>query len=87
MRDKESQKPLDHVRQSAKDALKTTSKRLIQKTAEKIAGTISNSKKTRKNCWQNWKFSIISPQNNSKTVKNEHDKEIPKERYISPEET
>ena len=48
--DIQSQKPLDHVSQSAKDALKTTSKRLIQKTAEKIAGTISNSKKTRKNC-------------------------------------
>ena len=25
-------------------------------------------------------------QNNSKTVTNEHNKEIPKERYISPEE-
>ena len=27
-----------------------------------------------------------SPQNNSQTFTNEHDKEIPKERYISPEE-
>ena len=27
-----------------------------------------------------------SQENNSKTVLNEHDKEIPKERYISPEE-
>ena len=27
-----------------------------------------------------------SQQNNSKTVTNENDKEIPKERYISPEE-
>ena len=26
------------------------------------------------------------PQNNSGTVKNEHDKEIPKEKYVSPEE-
>ena len=26
-----------------------------------------------------------SQQNNSETVTNEHDKEIPKERYISPE--
>ena len=25
------------------------------------------------------------PQNNSETVTNEHDKEIPKEKYISPE--
>ena len=27
-----------------------------------------------------------SQQNNSETVTNEHDKEMPKERYISPEE-
>ena len=25
-------------------------------------------------------------QNNSETVTNEHDKEVPKERYVSPEE-
>ena len=28
-----------------------------------------------------------SQENNLETVTNEHDKEIPKERYISPEET
>ena len=28
-----------------------------------------------------------SQQNNSERVTNEHDKDIPKERYISPEET
>ena len=27
-----------------------------------------------------------SPQNNSEAITNEHDKEIPKERYMSPEE-
>ena len=27
-----------------------------------------------------------SRQNNSETVKNEHDREVPNERYISPEE-
>ena len=32
------------------------------------------------------KVSRNSPQNNSETITNEHDKEIPKERYISPEE-
>ena len=32
------------------------------------------------------KISKISKQNNSETVTNEHDKEIPKERYISREE-
>ena len=32
------------------------------------------------------KVSKSSPQNNSETVTNEHDKETPIERYISPEE-
>ena len=32
------------------------------------------------------KVSRRSPQNNSERIINEHDKEIPKERYISPEE-
>ena len=32
------------------------------------------------------KVSKNSKQNNSDTVTNEHEKEIPKERYISPEE-
>ena len=32
------------------------------------------------------KVSKNSPQNNSEIVKNEHDKEIPKEIYISSEE-
>ena len=66
-------------------ALKTTSKRVIQETAEatshfigiKIANRIT-------------KVSKKSQQNNSKKVTNENDKEIsrevPKERNISPEE-
>ena len=32
------------------------------------------------------KVSRSSPQNNSETITNEHNKEIRKERYISPEE-
>ena len=32
------------------------------------------------------KLSKNSQQNNSETVTNEHDKEIPKEKYLSPEE-
>ena len=32
------------------------------------------------------KVSRSSPQNNSETITNEYDEEIPKERYISPEE-
>ena len=32
------------------------------------------------------KFSENSRNNNSETITNEHDKEIPKERFVSPEE-
>ena len=34
-----------------------------------------------------WKSQKISPRNSLETFKNEHDKEIPKERYISPDDT
>ena len=75
---KYSQKLLDHAKQSATDAIKTTSKRVIQKTAEqldsignKIADRITKVYKT---------FS----QNNSEMTADEHVKEIPKERYVSP---
>ena len=58
---------LDHAKQSSTDPLKTTSKRVIQKTAEatsdlicnKIANTIT-------------KVSRNLPQNNSETVRNEY---------------
>ena len=39
---KPSQKPLDYAKQSAADALKTSSKRAIQKTAEKIGNEITD---------------------------------------------
>ena len=32
------------------------------------------------------KVSSISPHNNSEAITNEHDKKIPKERFLSPEE-
>ena len=78
---KYSQKVLDHAKQSATDAFKTILKREIPKTAEatgnligyKIANIIT-------------KVSKNSQQNNPETVKAEHDKEIPKERYTSSEE-
>ena len=68
--------------------LKTTSKRIIQKTAEatgdligtKIADAVAK-------CYdvKIAKVSRNSQQNNSETVINENDEEMPKERYISPE--
>ena len=39
---KPSQKSLDYAKQSAADALKTSSKRAIQKTAEKIGNKITD---------------------------------------------
>ena len=68
MNGKYSQKLLHHAKIFATYALKTTSKRVIQKAA-KATGDLKN-----------------LPQNNSETITNEHDKETPKERYVSPEE-
>ena len=78
---KYSQKILDYAKQSATDALKVTSKRVIHKTAEATGDLIGN-----KIADRIAKVSKNSQQNNSETVTNEHEKEIPKERYISPEQ-
>ena len=78
---KYSLKLLDHAKKSATDALKTSSKRIIQKTAEATGDLICNKIANRIT-----KVSKNLQQNNSETVTNEHDKEILKERYIPPEE-
>ena len=69
---KYNQKLLDHAKQSATDALKTNSKRVIQNTRS-IWRFVGN------------KVPITLPQNNSETNTNQHNKEIPKERFLSPE--
>ena len=71
-----SEKILDHAKKSATDTLNTSSKRVIQNTAEATGDFIGN-KIANKITW----FS-----KNSETVTNKHDKKIPKERYIHPEE-
>ena len=63
------------------DTLKTTSKRIIQKTAE-VTDDLSCNKITDRIT----KVLKNSQHDNSETVTNAIDKEIPKERYISPEE-
>ena len=73
---KYSQKLLHHAKQSATDALKTASKRAIHKTAEATGDFIGNKIAN--------KISKKSLQNTSETV--DCETEIPKERYISPEE-
>ena len=60
--------------------LKTASKRAVQKTAE-ATGDLNGNKIDDKIT----KISRSSPQNNSETVTNEHDKKIPKEEYRSSE--
>ena len=73
MSSKYSQKLLDHAKQSATDAFITASKRAIQNTTEATGDLIGN-KITDKIT----KVSKNSQQNNSETVTNENDKEIPK---------
>ena len=79
MSGKYCQSLLDHAKQSAADALKTSWKRVIQKTAratdDLVGNTIAN---------KTTKTSNTLQQNNSETTANENDKEISKERYISP---
>ena len=78
---KYSQKLLDHTKQSATDARKTVSKRAIQKIPEATGDYIGNEITDKI-----MKISKTLEQNNSETVTNEHNKKIPKERYISPEQ-
>ena len=80
MSGKYSQERLDHAKESAADALKTTPKRVRQKTEEAAGDLIGN--KTADKIIQ---VSRNSQQNNSETVTNENDNEISKERYLSPE--
>ena len=61
-------------------ALKTTSKRVIPETAVAIGDIIGNKIGDRIS-----KVLKDSQRNNSEIVTNENDKEIPKERCISPE--
>ena len=72
---KYSQKRLNQAKQSVTDALKTSYKRVIQKTVEATDDLFDHKIPKRAS-----KVSKNSPQNNSKTVINEHDQEIPKKR-------
>ena len=73
---KNSQKLLDHAKQSATDALKTASKRAIQKAAEGTSDLIRNEITDK-----NTRVSKTSPKNNLER----NEEEILRERYISPE--
>ena len=79
--DRTRQKLLGHAKQSAADVFKTASKKAIQKTAE-ATGTLIGNKIGNKITG----VPKHPQQNNSETATIEYDKEIPKERYRSPEE-
>ena len=70
-----------HPTRPATDAFKTALKRSIQKTVKATGILIAN-----KIADKTTEVPKDLQQNNSETVTNEHDKEIPKERYISSEE-
>ena len=68
------------VKKIAREALKTTSKTAIQKTVAATGDLIGD-----KIVDKSIKISKASQEINSETITSKHDKEIPKERYISPE--
>ena len=68
------------LKKSATDPLKTSSERGIQKPAEATGNLIANIIADRIT-----KASRLSRQSNSEEIINKHGKEIPKQRYISPE--
>ena len=78
---KYNQKLLGNAKKSATDSLKASLKRIIQKIAEATSDLIGYKITDRI-----IKVSRNSQQNNSETVTNEHDKEIFKEKYVSPDE-
>ena len=78
---KYSQKFLDRAKQSTRDTFKTTSKKVIQR-ADEATGDLTGNKIADRIT----KVLKILQQKNLETVTNAHDKEIPKERHISPEE-
>ena len=80
MSNKYSQKLVDSAKKSAADAIKTTSKRRTQKTAEATGDLIGNKRADK------IVKSASKKSHNEEIQSNEVNNEIPKERYISPKE-
>ena len=79
MSSKYGQKLADTAKKSATDAIKTASKRAIQKTAEATGDLVGNEIAD--------KIMSASKKSRNEEIKsNEVNNEIPKERYISPKE-
>ena len=78
MSNKYGQKHFDCAKKSTTDAIKTASKRKIQKTAEATDDLISNK--------INDKITSVSKKSTKKLENNETEVDKSKKRYISPEE-
>ena len=81
-------KRLDHAKQSATEATESSSKRIIQKTAETTGALTGNrivKVVVKRYDAKITKVSKNSQQNNLEIVANENDKERPKEICMSPE--
>ena len=76
------QKLLDDAKQPASGRIKTSPKRVIQKSLEATGDLIGN-----KTADKITKVSKYSQQHNSEKARSDHYIEIPTERYVSPEET
>ena len=77
-----------NIGKNVSEKLKLSQKDLFKKTAEPIGDFIGNEITERVAQSYDGKITKILKtlqQNYSETVTNEHDKEIPKERYVSPE--
>ena len=82
---KYGQKLLDSTKKSTTDAIKTTSTRAIQKTAE-ATGNLIGSKIADKVASVSKKESTKGLHNNNETKEEDVEITTPKKRYISPEE-
>ena len=83
-----SQKLVDTAKKSATEALKTASRRAIQKTAEATRHLIGNKIADKITSVSTELHSKKSPKelHSNELSSNEANNEIPKERYISPQE-
>ena len=88
MSNKYSQKLVDTAKKSTIDAIKTASKRAIQKTAEKTGDLVGNKIAEKNTARPSLKdvTSASKKSHNEEIQSNEVNNEIPKERYISPKE-
>ena len=80
---KYGQNLLDSANESTTDAIKTSSKRAIQKTAEGTGDLIGNKIADKMTSVSKFLKKLHSSELHLKT--DEHEADIPKERYISPE--